>query len=210
MAKKIIAIVGVAGNQGASVAGLFVGKGDWHVRGLTRNPSRPASRAWGDKGVELVIADLNDVASLKPAFAGSTVIYGVTDFWGIVADSKVQERAQAQLTWPLTRLRCKHGRNIVGAANAPWTPWIGNFVNALLQVEPGKNLLGYASILSWNGFAALWGKTHGVTCRFQRLDHTVLENAVPGDIGEELADMFDYIRDLAMMVVIQALSTPKT
>lgn len=72
---------------------------------------------------------------------------------------------------------------------------LGNFVNALLQVEPGKNLLGYSSMLSWNEFAALWGKIHGVTCRFQRLDRTVLENAVPGGIGEELADMFGYIGD---------------
>jgi hypothetical protein len=70
---------------------------------------------------------------------------------------------------------------------------LGNFVNALLQVEPGKNLLGYASMLSWNEYAALWGKIHGVTCRFQPLDRTVLENAVPGGVGEELADMFGYI-----------------
>lgn len=62
-----------------------------------------------------------------------------------------------------------------------------------MQVEPGKNLLGYASILSWKEFASLWGKTNGVTCRFQRQDRTVLENAAPGGIGEELADMFDYI-----------------
>lgn len=39
----------------------------------------------------------------------------------------------------------------------------------------------------------MWGKTNGVTCRFQRQDRTVLEKAAPGGIGEELADMFDYI-----------------
>ncbi|KAE8389589.1 hypothetical protein BDV23DRAFT_157039 [Aspergillus alliaceus] len=292
MAKKIITIVGVTGNQGASVAELFVGKADWHVRGLTRDPSKPASRAWRDKGVELVIADLNDAASLKTAFAGSTVIYGVTDFWGILADPKVQERAQAAgrpANVEAYEVEVQQGRNIVDAANATvdtldrfvlstlsstkkwskgkythnfhfdgkWeavdylkasypalakktsflqlalymTNWkimpmggpikqsdgtfvlsipadgdapvpmveprhdTGNFVNALLQVEPGKNLLGYASMLSWDDFATLWGKIHGVTCRFQRLERTVLENAVPGGIGEELADMFGYIGD---------------
>ncbi|KAJ5604163.1 hypothetical protein N7537_007119 [Penicillium hordei] len=291
MAKKIITIVGVTGNQGASVAELFVGKADWHVRGITRDPNKPASRAWGDKGVELVTADLNDVASLKTAFAGSTVIFGVTDFWGILADPKVQESAQAKGcpgNVAAYEVEVQQGRNIVDAANATvdtldrfvlstlsstkkWSkgqythnlhfdgkweavdylkasypalakktsflqlalymtnfktpmggpvkqsdgtfvlsipadgdapvPMVearhdtGNFVNALLQVEPGKNLLGYASMLSWNEFAALWGKTHGVTCRFQRLDRTILENAIPGGVGEELADMFGYIGD---------------
>ncbi|GFF43119.1 nmrA-like family domain-containing protein 1 [Aspergillus udagawae] len=290
MAKKIITIVGVTGKQGASVAEVFVGKPEWHVRGLTRDPSKPASRAWADKGVELVTADMNDAASLKTAFAGSTVIFGVTDFWTAVASPEVQERAQATgrpANVVAHEVEVQQGRNIVDAANATvdtldrfvfstlsatnkwskgkythnlhfdgkWevveylkasypvlakktsflqvglymTNWkviplggpqsdgtyllslptdgdapvpmvearhdTGNFVNALLQVEPGKNLLGYSSMLSWNEFAALWGKIHGVTCRFQRLDRTVLENAVPGGIGEELADMFGYIGD---------------
>lgn len=72
---------------------------------------------------------------------------------------------------------------------------LGKFVKALVQEEPGKNLLGYASMLSWNEFAALWGKIHNVKCRFERLDRKVLENAIPGGIGEELADMFEYIGD---------------
>jgi hypothetical protein len=49
--------------------------------------------------------------------------------------------------------------------------------------------------LSWNEFTALWGKVHGVQCRFQRLDRAVLENAIPGGVGEELADMYEYIGD---------------
>lgn len=32
-------------------------------------------------------------------------------------------------------------------------------------------------------------------CRFQRLDHKVVEHAIPGGVGEELADMFEYIGD---------------
>lgn len=49
--------------------------------------------------------------------------------------------------------------------------------------------------MSWNEFTALWGKVHGVQCRFQRLDRAVLENAIPGGVGEELADMYEYIGD---------------
>ncbi|KAK7426107.1 hypothetical protein QQZ08_007417 [Neonectria magnoliae] len=68
----------------------------------------------------------------------------------------------------------------------------GVFVKALLQVEPGTHLLGCSGELSWNEYAALWGKVLGVTCRFQRIDRKILEDAIPGGIGEELADMFEY------------------
>ncbi|GKT97194.1 nmrA-like family protein [Colletotrichum tofieldiae] len=81
MAKKIITIVGLTGAQGGSVADVFLKERGWHVRGLTRDPSKPSSQAWATKGVELVKADLNDVFTLIPAFAQSTVIFGVTDFW---------------------------------------------------------------------------------------------------------------------------------
>lgn len=64
-----------------------------------------------------------------------------------------------------------------------------------MHAEPGKNLLGYGSLISWNEYAALWGKIHGVTCRFEHLDRNVVESAIPGGIGEELADMFEYIGD---------------
>lgn len=32
-----------------------------------------------------------------------------------------------------------------------------------------------------------------MNCHFQPLDRKVLENAIPGGVGEELADMFEYI-----------------
>ncbi|KAF0638233.1 hypothetical protein FPSE5266_07766 [Fusarium pseudograminearum] len=69
----------------------------------------------------------------------------------------------------------------------------GKFTKALVRTEPGKTLLGFGSLISWIKFAALWGKTYGATCRYQRIDRKVLETAVPGCIGEELADMFEYI-----------------
>ncbi|KAH8665563.1 hypothetical protein BGZ61DRAFT_538529 [Ilyonectria robusta] len=292
MTAKVITIVGVAGNQGASVADVFIEEGGWHVRGITRDPSKPSSQAWADKGVELIKADVNDVDSLKKAFAGSTVIFGVTDFWGNIGDPKTQELAKSTgrpINAIAYDIEVQHGRNIVDAANstldtldrfvlstlsptkklskgkyahnfhfdAKWqaveylkatypaldkktsylqvglymTNWkadpfatptkqpdgtflikvategdapvpmvqarhdTGLFTKALVHSEPGKILLGYGSLISWNEFAALWGKVHGVTCRFERLDRNVIESAVPGGIGEELADMFEYIGD---------------
>ncbi|KAJ0123959.1 uncharacterized protein J7T55_012432 [Diaporthe amygdali] len=274
MGKRIITVVGITGKQGASVADVFLQEAGWHVRGVTRNPDKLESQAWAAKGVELVKADLNDAASLKSALAGSTLIFGVTDFWGIVSDPEIQGRAQTS-SLPANvlayELEVQQGRNIVDAAFAtldtldrfvlstlsPTKKWskgkythnfhfdakweaveylkatypalekktsylqqpdgtfllslpgnpdtpvahvdarrdTGLFVRALTQVEPGKHLLGASGFMSWNDFAALWGRVHGVKCHFQRLDRKVLENAIPGGVGEELADMFEYIGD---------------
>ncbi|KAM6516744.1 hypothetical protein FALCPG4_014917 [Fusarium falciforme] len=289
---KIITVVGITGKQGASVADVFLQEAGWHVRGVTRDPAKPESQKWAAKGVELVKANLNDAASLKAAFAGSTVVFGVTDFWGIVGDLEVQKRAQ-EAGRPVNvlayDLEVQQGRNIVDAVfatletidrfvlstlsptkklskgkythnfhfDAKWeaveylkatypalekktsylqvalylSNWkssplgrptkqsdntfiwslpgdpdapvaqvdarhdTGLFVKALTQVEPGKHLLGASGFLSWNEFTTLWGKVHGVQCRFQRLDRAVLENAIPGGVGEELADMYEYIGD---------------
>lgn len=107
--------------KGASVADLFLQETGWHVRGVTRDPGKPESQTWAAKGVELVKADLNDAVSLKSAFSGSTVVFGVTDFWGIVGDPAVQARAQA-LSIPANelayQLEVQQGRNIVDAAFA--------------------------------------------------------------------------------------------
>lgn len=50
-------------------------------------------------------------------------------------------------------------------------------------------------MLSWNEWVVIWGRVHGVKCRFERLDRKVVEDAIPGGVGEELADMFGYISD---------------
>jgi len=100
---------------------VFLDEGTWHVRGITRDPTRPTSREWADRGVELVKANLNDVASLEAAFAGSAVIFGVTDFWGITADSKTQELARSTgqpVNVIAYEIEVQQGRNIVDAANA--------------------------------------------------------------------------------------------
>ncbi|KAL6409838.1 hypothetical protein AUP68_06236 [Ilyonectria robusta] len=295
MAKKIITILGITGKQGASVADVFLREGGWHIRGVTRDTSKPSSKVWADKGIELIKGDMDDAALLKKAFAGSNVIFGVTDFWGITRDPEVQERAKAAGI-PLNALaydiEVQQGRNIVDAANATldtlnrfvlstlsatkkwskgkysnnyhfdakWeaveylkgtypalaektsylqvalylTNWkefgavpvgkpvkqpdgtyvlrlpanpdgpvaqvdarhgTGEFVKALLKVPAGQNLLGAASILSWKEYAALWGKIRGVTCRFERLDRKFLQEAIPGGIGEEFNDMFEYISE---------------
>lgn len=68
----------------------------------------------------------------------------------------------------------------------------GKFTRALLDVPAEVNALGTGGIVSWTEFATLWGKHHGVECRAERLNREVLEQAIPGGIGAEFADMFEY------------------
>ncbi|KAM0329548.1 hypothetical protein ACHAQA_004857, partial [Verticillium albo-atrum] len=106
---------------GASVANVFLREGGWHIRGVTRDPAKPASQIWANKGVELIRGDIDDASFLAKAFAGSNVIFGVTDFWGATRDPKIQEQAKAAGV-PVNTLaydvEVQQGRNIVDAANA--------------------------------------------------------------------------------------------
>jgi hypothetical protein len=96
---------------------------------------------------------LNDVASLKPAFAGSTAIYGVTDFWGIVADPKVQERAQATgrpANVAAYKVEVQQGRNVVDAANAT-VDTLDRFVLSTLSSTKKWSKGKYTHNLHFNG-----------------------------------------------------------
>lgn len=79
--KKILTIVGITGNQGHSVAQRFLQDPNYHVRGITRTPSSPAAQALAHQGVEIIQADLDDPSSLQSAFAGSNLIFSVTNYW---------------------------------------------------------------------------------------------------------------------------------
>lgn len=85
----------------------------------------------------------------------------------------------------------------------------GNFTKALVEVPPGKNLIGAASELSWKEWCELWGKANGKTCRFEESNPRELEEALPGGLGKELADMFRYIGDFGYFGRDPAVVWPK-
>jgi hypothetical protein len=78
---KIITVVGATGAQGKGVVRAFINNPAYKVRAITRNPSSEAGQALAAQGAEVVAADLDDLASLKAAFAGSHIIFGVTNFF---------------------------------------------------------------------------------------------------------------------------------
>jgi NAD(P)-dependent dehydrogenase (short-subunit alcohol dehydrogenase family) len=82
-AKKIIVVLGATGNQGGSVADVFLSEPEWQVRAVTRNPSSTKALALAARGAEIVSADLDTPSSLLSAFEGANAIFAVSDFWGL-------------------------------------------------------------------------------------------------------------------------------
>ncbi|GAB7336398.1 hypothetical protein MBLNU13_g09117t1 [Cladosporium sp. NU13] len=121
MSTKLITIVGITGNQGASVADAFINESGWKIRGISRDPSKKSSKVWSDKGVEMVAADLDDAASLKAAFHGSNAIFGVTDFWQqmqIPVNHQKAEKTGKPINVVAYEAEIQQGKNIVDAAQA--------------------------------------------------------------------------------------------
>jgi uncharacterized protein YbjT (DUF2867 family) len=94
--KKIIAVVGSTGAQGGSLVDAILSdpNGGFAARAITRDPTKDKARAIAAKGGEVVQADLDDVESLKKAFAGAYGVYAVTNFWEHFSGEK--EKAQAK------------------------------------------------------------------------------------------------------------------
>ncbi|KAK5046194.1 hypothetical protein LTR84_008651 [Exophiala bonariae] len=77
---KLLVVIGITGNQGGSVARVFLGIPGWRIRGVTRNISQPAAKGFQAQGVEIVQGDVNDVETIKAAVAGADVVFGNTVF----------------------------------------------------------------------------------------------------------------------------------
>src|SRR5437868_15018259 len=94
--KKIIAVIGSTGSQGGGLANAILSdpNGGFAVRAITRKTDGDKAKALAAKGAEVVKADLDDVESLKKAFAGAYAVYGVTNFWEHFSAEK--EKAQAK------------------------------------------------------------------------------------------------------------------
>ncbi|HEX4562103.1 MAG TPA: NmrA/HSCARG family protein [Gemmatimonadales bacterium] len=97
---RIIAVLGATGQQGGGVArAIAKGKsGGFKARAITRDAKSEKARALAALGAEVVEANVDDVESLKRAFAGAYGAYCVTFFWDHFSGVKetAQGRAMAQ------------------------------------------------------------------------------------------------------------------
>jgi uncharacterized protein YbjT (DUF2867 family) len=94
--KKIIAVVGATGQQGGGLARAILDdpSGPFGLRAITRDVNKDSAKALAAKGGQVVKADLDDVESLKKAFAGAHGLFAVTNFWEHFSAEK--ETAQAK------------------------------------------------------------------------------------------------------------------
>lgn len=71
--KKIIAVLGSTGNQGGSVAKIFLSdpklKKDWTVRAITRDVTKASAKKLESQGAELVAVSSEEEPSLSSAKA---------------------------------------------------------------------------------------------------------------------------------------------
>lgn len=95
--KKIIAVVGATGAQGGGVVRAIMRDkaGPFTARALTRDPKSEKARALAALGAEVVAANVDDLDSLKRAFAGAYGAYCVTFFWDHFSAEKEIAQGQA-------------------------------------------------------------------------------------------------------------------
>ena len=93
--KQVIAVVGATGTQGGGLCRAILGDTDsrFACRGITRDPDKEQAQALAAQGAEVVAADLDDVESLKSAFAGAYGVYAVTNFWEHFSAEKEKQQA---------------------------------------------------------------------------------------------------------------------
>ena len=94
--KNIIAVVGATGAQGGGLVRAIVGDpgSGFAARALTRDVSSEKARALAKLGVEVLAADLDDVASLKRAFTGAYGVFCLTNFWEHFSPKKNMRRPE--------------------------------------------------------------------------------------------------------------------
>ena len=94
--KKIIAVVGATGAQGGGLVKAILNDpdGGFAVRAITRDPNSAAAQALAAAGADVVAGDVDDLDSLKAAFAGAYGAYCVTFFWNHFSPEKEQASAQ--------------------------------------------------------------------------------------------------------------------
>jgi uncharacterized protein YbjT (DUF2867 family) len=95
MSKKIIAVAGATGAQGGGLTRAILAdpNGEFAVRAITRDVNSDKAKALAAAGAEVVAGNVDDVESMKKAFAGAYGAYCVTFFWDHFSPDR--EKAQA-------------------------------------------------------------------------------------------------------------------
>lgn len=66
------------------------------MRGITRDASKSAARQWSDRGVDVVVGDIDNAPSTTKALKGAKVIFGTTDFVQHLQDPELIARTERE------------------------------------------------------------------------------------------------------------------
>jgi len=93
---KVIAVLGATGTQGGGLCRAILAdkSGGFSCRAITRDPSKDKAKELAAAGAEVVAGNLDDVESLKKAFAGAHGVYAVTNFWEHFSGQKEKDQAK--------------------------------------------------------------------------------------------------------------------
>lgn len=93
---RIIAVMGATGAQGGGLVQAMLDDpaSGFKPRAITRNKNSEKAKALAKQGVEVVEANIDDVESLKQAFAGAYGAYCVTFFWEHMSPEKELQEAE--------------------------------------------------------------------------------------------------------------------
>ncbi|KAL7904484.1 hypothetical protein GGI35DRAFT_489837 [Trichoderma velutinum] len=71
----------------------------------------------------------------------------------------------------------------------------GSFVKALVDMPPGKDLLGVSQTMSWQEWTELWGRILGIKASFKEVSSQEFFRNLPSYLGQELEDSYNYIKE---------------
>lgn len=71
----------------------------------------------------------------------------------------------------------------------------GVFVKALVDLPPGKNILGVSENMTWPEWAELWGDILGVKATFKQVSEDEFWQGAPDPLKKELAETFAYVEE---------------
>lgn len=95
------------------------------------------------------------------------------------------------------------GSPVVQIPDGPETkfPWIvvdrdtGVYVKALLEISPGKHILGYSQMATWSEFWMLWAQTQDVQLKIQVVDIEEFFRSIPEVLRREFRESSMYITE---------------
>jgi len=90
MTKPIIVVFGATGKSGGGMIDAILADGTFQARAVTRYPDIGPAKALAQRGVEVVKANLSDLATIAKTMEGAYGVFGVTDFWSAFMEEEQQ------------------------------------------------------------------------------------------------------------------------